>query len=173
MSLFVEKKLLTVEECDVLFNHITELEPSTIIRNSEVVNSNHRTSFQSIIKTTDDIKKILLDKLKPFNIINLPPESIILRYEVEQEFKWHRDRWDDNFPERFKTLVIQLSDNYEYEGGNLIVNVSEDYDNRVTVNVDKGNCVLFRSDLLHCCTKVLSGTRYSFVSWLRNEDFNL
>jgi len=60
------------------------------------------------------------------------------------------------------SIVVQLSDPSEYEGGELMIH------NGTETVMDRGmGCVfLFPSILLHKVTKVISGNRHSLVSWI-------
>lgn len=74
-----------------------------------------------------------------------------------------------NMPHNRKlSVVIQLSDPSEYEGGELIL-----YTNREGTKIEKkkGMSVFFPSYTLHECTPVTRGKRYSLVAWVHGPAF--
>lgn len=76
-------------------------------------------------------------------------------------YGWHSD-WSPTVPRRL-SFTIQL-DNYEdYEGGDL-----EFKDAALPENAFlKGALIIFKSELWHRVTPVVSGTRHSLVGWFR------
>jgi len=112
------------------------------------------------------VESILLPHLKEYNIKSITGQVIILQYNKGCYFKRHRDRMDKN-PKttgRQQTLIIQLSNEDEYEGGELVV--------RDTIsNKTKGNMILFDSGEWHELKELTKGTRYCLVTWLRADDY--
>lgn len=66
------------------------------------------------------------------------------------------------------SVVIQLSDPSEYEGGDLIL-----YDRAEGIKIEKkkGMTVFFPSYTLHECTPVIKGKRHSLVAWVHGPPF--
>lgn len=60
------------------------------------------------------------------------------------------------------SFVIQLSEPYEYEGGDLLLYTGDDF---VTPRT-KGDIIFFNSRTLHEVTPVTKGTRASLVGWV-------
>ena len=134
---------------------------------------NKRSSYQSSTKTTDEIRNLLLPKLSKHRVISLPNNFNILRYEKGQEFKKHRDVGLNEYTnKRYKTLIIQLSNFDDYEGGDLIV-WDNDGVTETICNKDIGNMILLPSKLLHQAKPVTSGTRYVMTFSLTNEHFDI
>lgn len=177
MNQFNQEVLFSPNECKQILQEHTTFKRSIATDTTYIKNeinkkqlNDWRTSFDSIIELSSNTKNLLLSKLKKYNIVNMDNVSTVVRYEVGQQFKKHRDS-EDGYNHRYKTLVIQLSDENEYEGGELCV---YDKENKIiTSNKKIGNIVLFNSDLLHEAKPVLSGTRYIWITWLRSSDFNL
>jgi PKHD-type hydroxylase len=65
------------------------------------------------------------------------------------------------------SVVCQLTDPNEYEGGELVVNNG----NEVVLPKDQGTVLVFPSYSLHGVKPVISGTRYSLVAWLTGPAF--
>jgi len=60
------------------------------------------------------------------------------------------------------SIVVQLSDPADYKGGELVLNTG----NEVKTDKEQGSVILFPSFLLHRVEPLLSGNRYSLVSWI-------
>jgi PKHD-type hydroxylase len=61
------------------------------------------------------------------------------------------------------TLVIQLSDPFTYEGGELVLHL--DKKQKFTGPNLRGCGIMFPSNMIHEAKRVKSGTRYSLVAW--------
>ena len=84
-------------------------------------------------------------------------------------YDWHVDMGNSlNSPPRKLSLVMQLSDPDEYEGGELQLMSSA---NPMTIEKKKGFIVVFPSYMLHKVTPVTSGTRKSLVIWIAGPPF--
>lgn len=66
------------------------------------------------------------------------------------------------------SVVLQLSDPNNYEGGDLEIYIS---DNPQTMIKEQGSLILFPSYVLHKVNPVTKGTRYSLVSWISGPNF--
>ena len=84
----------------------------------------------------------------------------------------HRDCGDkkslNNYVDiRKLSLTIQLTDESEYEGGELIFYLDEE---EKKAPKSKGTIVFFESDILHEVTPVTKGVRHSLVSWVQGPN---
>jgi predicted 2-oxoglutarate/Fe(II)-dependent dioxygenase YbiX len=172
MQSIIQKKILNKDECD----YIKSLSDGKSFNRSKVTGYNnldivseHRTSSELRIELNHEISNMLLPKLKELGIKSLPDFFIILKYDVNQEFKKHTDSGVE-YPTRYKTLIIQLSNETDYDGGELCI-----FQNEETIISSKeiGNTIMFDSSLEHCANKIKEGTRYSMVCWLTIDDFEL
>ena len=78
-------------------------------------------------------------------------------------YDWHLDIGPGGISHRKVSIVVQLSDPTEYQGGVLqIKNGTNEFD----VPLGKGNVVIFPSFLLHRVTPLTSGNRKSLVLWV-------
>ena len=77
-------------------------------------------------------------------------------------YDWHLDIGPDELALRKVSLVVQLSDPTDYEGGELQIQRGKFLD---TPTKTKGSIILFPSYLLHRVTPVTSGIRKSLVLW--------
>ena len=83
-------------------------------------------------------------------------------------YDWHLDIGENNFTRKL-TVVIQLSDSSEYEGGELQVhNGQTPYR---TCSKEKGSMIMFPSFLLHRVTPVTKGIRRCLVMWFTGPSF--
>lgn len=159
---YKEKILFTAEECDWLLQHATEYVDSTVSYDFErdpnltsIPNAKHRVSQQcNLGQPTGELEKFLLEKLKPFDVVNLDGAYLTyVKYFKGGHFARHIDG-----PERYKTCIIQLSNSESYKGGNLLVEDSK-------VGREIGNAVIFGANVPHELTLVEEGRRDCLVVW--------
>ena len=82
--------------------------------------------------------------------------------ETESHYAWHIDMGDNSKAPRKLSMVLQLSDPSEYEGGELQVRTKAEPE---TVNKQKGLITVFPAYTLHRVTPITKGSRYSLVVW--------
>ena len=77
---------------------------------------------------------------------------------------WHQDIGPDELSTRKISITVQLSDNSEYEGGDLKfwLGGKNLEDNSLFAQRGKGTVILFPSYLYHAVTPVTKGIRKSF-----------
>ena len=95
----------------------------------------------------------------------------ILKYTKGGKFKRHQDRGSKGTEWRYRTILIQLSNEDEYEGGDL--SVWDTNNNETKISKQRGNAVMFDSRLYHQVHPLISGTRYVLVMWLPHESFEI
>lgn len=83
-------------------------------------------------------------------------------------YGWHQDYNGKISPSRKLSLVVQLTDPAEYEGGNLQIMTDG---NPITVRKQRGFIVAFPAYTLHQVTPVVKGTRQSLVAWVSGPAF--
>ena len=103
-----------------------------------------------------------------FDITGFGEALQLTNYNGAQQgtYKWHQDAGGKI--SRKLSLVLQLSDPSEYEGGNLQFFRGDD---PVSVPKKRGFIVVFPSWLMHQVTPVTQGTRQSLVSWITGPSF--
>ena len=97
------------------------------------------------------------------------------KYEAEKrsKYKWHMDTvWaNDTGYDRKLTVVVQLTDPSQYEGGLFEF---KDYtwgEEELKMVRSKGTIIVFPSFLEHRVTEVTAGTRASLVGWVEGPKF--
>lgn len=117
--------------------------------------------YEEFLILDREILDLVLEKVKFFGVQQLK-EGRILRYEQGCFFDLHTDAYDEQ-PHRYKTIVIQLSEEKDYKGGKMV------FGNEV-LNRQVGTTAIFDSTTIHGMEIIESGTRYSFVIWLERKD---
>lgn len=83
-------------------------------------------------------------------------------------YDWHMDIGPGSINHRKVSVVVQLSDPSEYEGGDLLLwNGGEPK----VAPKGKGNVIIFPSYLMHKVTPTYNGTRKSLVLWAGGGSF--
>ena len=157
--------VLSKEQCDWIKSLCTEFKVSEITYdnndNSRNINQYFRNSKTCMVELTDDSREKLLSMVRFIGVESLPikREIQLLEYSEGGFFKRHKDG-----PKRYKTLIIQLSDENDYTGGELYV---EDQ----PTSKKQGSLIIFDSNTYHQLHEVTSGKRYVLVVWLLKEHF--
>ena len=164
MMLF-EEIILNRIECESILKLAKDYYKSSIIDNIGNVETNNgiRNSVESTIENNVDIELLLLSKLKKYNIKSLPNTSKIIKYDVGCFFKPHNDKIIGLKNERILTLIIQLSDETNYDGGNLIVD-------KLVCSKKIGNMIIFDSSIQHEVTEIIRGSRIAMVMWMERDN---
>ena len=76
-----------------------------------------------------------------------------------RHYDWHPDI-GPNMSKRKISIVVQLSDEKDYEGGELLINTGQ----MLVPSKKQGSVILFPSFLMHKVEPLRSGNRYSLVS---------
>jgi PKHD-type hydroxylase len=127
----------------------------------------------------DSSTKIIFDKLAyiinqinseiyNFNITGFYEPLQLTNYLCENlgTYDWHQDY--NAYVSRKLSMVVQLSDPSEYEGGELEIFTSEP---KVTIQKKRGYIAIFPSYIVHRVTPVTKGSRQSLVTWVSGPKF--
>jgi len=167
--------LFSKEECDTILSFSKTFKKSNVTTKStsnsrhkftSSYNKEHRDSLTAGVDYLE-IGKIILPKISLLDdtIISSPTSMTMVKYEEGHYFKKHQDRSNQNFFERKKTIVIQLSEEDTYKGGSL--RIWETHKNPyITASKKIGNTIIFDSGHYHAVTPLDVGTRYALVCWL-------
>jgi PKHD-type hydroxylase len=175
-SIFYETKLPD-EIVDLILRDIENTETTQAgVGQLNVKNNFYRNSNIGWIEFTHWISGFLWHYINIANLTNFryvlySYDKQKLQYTVygnDQYYNWHLDYYpsaDENEPVRKLSLSLQLSDEDEYEGGEL--QIIDDVNRSIyTVPKKKGSLVVFDSRLRHRVKKVKSGERKSLVAWV-------
>lgn len=91
-----------------------------------------------------------------------------LRYDVGDHFDWHLDMGPQTEAPRKLSLVLQLNDPSEYEGGEFDVLVAHHHRRAAKV---QGLITAFPAYKIHRVTPVTRGVRYSLAMFLHGPNF--
>tara|TARA_B100000902_G_C26870558_1_gene697529 strand:+ start:91 stop:633 length:543 start_codon:yes stop_codon:yes gene_type:complete len=160
------------EICDYIINNIDD----NLYKKGEVANSKLKSARNVNIQTTNInwINALLGGYIryansKNFNY-NLSDNDIesaqISKYSVGEYYGEHMDFGKDDNLTRKLSLTVQLSDENDYEGGDLIFYTGS---NREKSSRGKGSVIVFDSRLYHEITPVTKGVRYSLVKWYHGD----
>jgi predicted 2-oxoglutarate/Fe(II)-dependent dioxygenase YbiX len=155
--------------CDWILSLSNDFHPALVAQNGGVdkegyIDENHRKSEVCNLELTDTQRDVLVRSLGELKITSIPKEkrSInLLRYKKGSFFKEHIDG-----KARYKSLVIQLSDPSDYNGGEFVV------DGQI-MDKEKGSVFLFDSQTPHEVKELTDGERYSLIIWFKPENFNI
>tara|TARA_R110000782_G_scaffold68953_2_gene138749 strand:- start:91 stop:675 length:585 start_codon:yes stop_codon:yes gene_type:complete len=171
----------TNQELDWLQQKTKEASQEAQIGGSEdgVVDSNTRRStlkwlsksqetawvFEKLGHVISSLNKDYFD----FNLTGFGEELQLTNYSEENQgtYSWHQD-FGGAGPSRKLSLVLQLSDPNDYEGGELqILNKKEP----TSVPKKRGLITVFPAWTLHQVTPVVKGTRQTLVTWVSGPAF--
>ena len=102
------------------------------------------------------------NKLFQLDLYGFTEKLQFTEYEGQgSHYDWHPDI-GPNMTKRKISMVVQLSDEKDYEGGELLINTGQ----LLVPSKKQGSVILFPSFLMHKVEPLRSGNRYSLVSWI-------
>lgn len=103
-----------------------------------------------------------------FDLLGFGEPIQLTNYEASEQgtYDWHQDFGTK--VSRKLSLVLQLTDPAEYEGGNLEILTRNQPD---AIQKRRGLITVFPSWTLHRVTPVTQGSRQSLVAWISGEPF--
>ncbi|MGP6086787.1 2OG-Fe(II) oxygenase [Antarctobacter jejuensis] len=123
--------------------------------------------FRRVVEAVRDVNRAHFG----FSLTEFAERSQIAVYEADAggHFDWHSDIGGGTFAAKRKlTLVAQLSEDSDYDGGRLELNGNGQGE---SVGTARGSAVLFPSFTLHRVTPVTRGRRYSLTTWVHGPEF--
>ncbi len=154
------------------------VEPA-LVGNSEN-NNNIRVSEVSWLKD-EEKNEIIFEKLSgvvsslnsqffKFNLSCFGEPAQLTNYSEHNQGKydWHQDTGKPYSPCRKLSLVLQLSNPEDYEGGELQLLTGKQ---EISISKKRGLIAAFPSYTLHRVTPVTKGNRQSMVVWVTGEPF--
>jgi len=166
----------TADECDrilALGGHMKDSRVFDTHGGGEVPADDYRNSHVTFIRPSED-SKWLFDKLGAIvgqaNQVHYRMELYgfseplqIAAYGPGQKYDWHLDIGNGKVSIRKLSVVIQLSDPADYEGGGLTtLSSKEPFEYPRT----RGTVIIFPSYVLHRVPEVTKGLRHSLAAWI-------
>ena len=109
----------------------------------------------------------ILNLISPLGIKSISlKEASIMRYKVGDYFGPHRDFPDYGYDRLNRTVIIQLSDPTDYEGGTLIV--KDEAQPR-----ELGSVISINANDFHEVTEITRGERLTLAIFLLNRDIQI
>lgn len=139
------------------------------LRQSKVswLNQNTRTSW--LYDRMAFISRQLNGQFFDFDLYGFVEDFQYTVYEAGGDhYTWHMDKGKNSAAPRKLSLVLQLSDPSEYDGGDLEIFVGT---NPVTLEKKRGIIHAFPSFVMHRVTPVTRGIRRTLVIWISGPKF--
>ena len=125
-------------------------------------------NIEWVFRRVTDITLNLNERFFNFDLFGLNEGFQFTNYQAPSgKYGKHVDR-GLNIPVRKLSISIQLTNNEEYEGGEL--NLYED-DKPITMDKTQGTLIIFPSYVLHEVMPVTKGERNSLVTWVTGKHF--
>jgi len=134
---------------------------NTSIRNSLL----HFPPLEMVRKSRNILQSTIIQEYIGVNITLTELNQFqYLKYGTGGFYNWHQDIIDRSAPTiRGLTMSLNITDENEYEGGELLVKDGEE----IITNLKKaGSYIIFPSFLQHKASVITSGTREAIVSWV-------
>jgi len=94
----------------------------------------------------------------------------ISKYSKGEYYKRHQDFGAKDHLTRKLSLTVQLSDEDDYEGGDLVFIQDIAEYKEIKAFRGKGSVIVFDSRVIHEVTPVTKGVRYSLVKWYHGDE---
>ena len=96
----------------------------------------------------------------------------LLKYNIGGKYQWHTDVGSKETSTRKLTAIVQLSDEQDYEGGDLEFGITDELgENNYVATKKQGSIIVFPSFLSHRVIPITKGTRYSLLTWMNGDSF--
>ncbi len=138
------------------------------IRRSKVSWINSASDTNWIFQKLAHVASALNSQFYRFELTGFGEPLQLTNYDQSEHgmYGWHQDY--NAQVSRKLSLVLQLTDPSQYEGGNLQVMTGVE---PITVRKQRGLITAFPSYVLHQVTPVVSGNRQSLVAWVSGPAF--
>jgi PKHD-type hydroxylase len=101
------------------------------------------------------------------DLSHLEPNLQLLQYDENDQFDWHTDMGVHDLNTRKLTIVVQLADAMQYQGGGF-----EFYGlGELSMSRLRGTVIAFPTFLLHRVQPILNGKRTALVAWCHGPRF--
>lgn len=123
-----------------------------------------------IYKKLSHIVSSLNSQFYRFDLTGFGESLQLTKYDSSENgtYNWHVDYGGNRTPSRKLSIILQLSDPSEFEGGNLQIMT---HGKPETIRKQRGLLIAFPSYQLHQVTPVIQGNRQSLVAWISGPAF--
>ena len=110
------------------------------------------------------------ENLWNFDIVGMSEPIQYTEYDKSYKgyYDWHMDIGNGDISKRKISFTIQLSEPWEYEGGELQFMISKDI---ITFAKERGSVICFPSFFMHRVRPVTKGNRKSLVLWISGPPY--
>lgn len=132
----------------------------------------NKPEYEWVFDTLGHVISSLNAQFFRFDLTGFGEHIQLTHYDSQNEgmYGWHVDHgMNSSSPCRKLSLVLQLTDPSQYEGGNL--EIQPHGNNIIKMKKQRGLVVVFPSWTLHQVTPVTAGTRQSLVAWITGPAF--
>lgn len=155
---------------DLPFHGATTASGEIDARKSKIKWIPHTEEWEWLYHRLMTLAKQSNDEMWNFDLTSAPECIQYTEYHGSDmgEYAWHQDIGPNELSARKISITVQLSDDNEYEGGELLFWMGGNSleDNNLVAPRGKGTVVLFPSYVVHAVKPVTKGIRKSFVLWL-------
>lgn len=140
------------------------------IRRSQVSWLNNTPDTKWVFEKLAHVASSLNSEFYRFDLTGFGEPLQLTNYDQSEHgmYGWHQDYGGKRNISRKLSLIVQLTDPNQYEGGNLQVMTGMQ---PITVRKQRGLVVAFPSYVLHQVTPVTQGSRQSLVAWVSGPAF--
>lgn len=140
------------------------------IRRSQVSWLNKTPDTAWVFEKLADVASSLNAQFYRFDLTGFGEALQLTNYNQSEHgmYGWHQDYGGKQSASRKLSLVLQLTDPAQYEGGNLQIMTNAE---PMSVRKQRGLVAAFPAYTLHQVTPVTQGTRQSLVAWISGPAF--
>lgn len=178
----ITKNFLTKEECEIIIDYGNKKNKQIASIGNNSINKKIRKNKLVWFGSKDASLAWLYKKIislvyeqnqnhYKFDLYGLTEDLQFTIYDtIDDHYKWHCDSGAGIV--RKLSLSIQLSDPKDYEGCELqFIESLDNEDSNKDILKQQGNLVIFPSYVPHKVTPLISGKRYSLVTWIGGPNF--
>lgn len=161
-SQIIEQAKTFPQDNATVFGSKGELDENSSVRNSTIRWMPPTDETRWVFENIQNFCQEANDNLYKIDLTGFTESIQFTEYEGKgTHYSWHPDIGPGKNLRKL-SVVVQLSDPSDYEGGELEINSG----NIMTAPKDQGAVIIFPSILLHRVAPLISGNRYSLVSWV-------
>jgi len=166
--------VISKEDCEVIKSFwkgkevFSEATPKYAYYNGQKAKlKTNKVSAEYVSISDDQSLRFILDKIKCLGIKSISVKDVsIMKYSPGHYFGPHLDFPNYENDRLNRTVIIQLSDDKDYSGGDLLV--------KGIVQPRKiGSLISIKSNEVHEVTKITEGIRYTAAIFLLNKDIEV